>query len=80
MSNNGPDIELPLTHEQATFLLKNMIANTRLCLKLIISIADEDIELEEKQIKAQKIVNIQEKYRDIMQLLHKAGAKQPDDE
>lgn len=80
MSNNPPDIELPLTHKQAAFLLKNCIANHRFCLAMIISLADENISIEHKQAKAIPIVAMQEKFIEIMKLLRKYGAQEPDDE
>lgn len=79
MSNNPPDIELPLTHEQATFLLKNCISNNKLCLAMIMSLADDPISIEQKQAKAAPIAALQDKFREIMELLRKVGAKEPED-
>lgn len=78
--NNPPDVVLNLTHEQATFMLKNCIANSKLCLALIMGLADENISIEHKQAKAAPIVAMQERFRDIMKLLRDAGAKEPDDD
>lgn len=79
-SNNPPDVELQLTHEQATFMLKNCLANNRLCLALIMGLASEPISREHKQAKAAPIVAMQERFTAIMKLLRAAGAQEPDDD
>jgi hypothetical protein len=78
-TNNPPDVTLELTHEQATFMLENCLANNRMCLALVMSIADEDLTQGEKMEKAQKITDMQDKFRDIMKLLRRAGAREKED-
>jgi hypothetical protein len=78
-TNNPPDILLELTHEQATFMLENCLANNRLCVALILSYAEEDIDIELKRAKAEKITVMQNKFRDIMTLLRKAGAREKEE-
>lgn len=79
MSNKPPDIELGLTHEQATFLLETCDANIRLGFSLVMSIADERITQEEKMAKAEKYENLRKKYVEIQRLLRKAGAREKED-
>ena len=78
-SNNAPDVVLELRHEQATFLLENVLANKRLCFALIMSIADEKISIEEKQQKAAKFDAINKQYTELMLALRKAGAKEKEE-
>jgi hypothetical protein len=75
-TNNPPDVLLELTHEQATFMLENCLANKRLCLAMVMGIADEKISIEDKQKKAEKIVEMQEKFTELMQQLRRAGARE----
>jgi hypothetical protein len=75
-TNNPPDVLLELTHEQATFMLENCLANRRLCLAMVMGIADEKISIEDKQKKAEKIVEMQEKFTELMQQLRRAGARE----
>lgn len=75
-SNNAPDVLLELTHEEATFLLDNCQANTHLGLKMIMIIGGEKGPLEEKREKAQKYVELNEKFHNITKKLRKAGAKE----
>ena len=79
-SNNPPDVELQLTHRQATFLLENAIANHQLCTAMVVSIASESISQEVKMAKADRIVHIQKRFTEMMQLLRAAGAREPDDD
>lgn len=79
-SNNGPDVVLNLSHEQATFMLENCDANIRLALAMVMGIADDKIAIELKQAKAQKFINLSDKFRDIKRLLQEAGAKENDDD
>lgn len=76
ISNNPPDVELRLTHEQATFMLENCRANRELCLKIIMSIADDEGSVEEKRERADGVVDMNEKFGEIQRLLHAAGAKE----
>lgn len=76
MSNNPPDVILELTHEQATHLLESGLANVRLGFAMVMALADEDITIEKKQVKAQKIEDIREKFSEINRLLRRAGAKE----
>ena len=76
MSNNGPDVELPLTHEQATFLLETCEAYIRLGFALVMSIADEKISQEEKVAKADKYEDLRKKYLEIQKLLRGAGVRE----
>jgi hypothetical protein len=78
--NRPPDVVLSLTHEQATFMLENCLANNRLCLAMIMSIADEDIPHEDKYARAQRITALQDQFRAIMTLLREAGAKEKEDD
>jgi hypothetical protein len=78
-TNNPPDVLLELTHEQATFMLENCLANNRMCLALIMSIADDDLTRDEKMKKAQKITEMQDKFREIMKLLRRAGAREKEE-
>lgn len=79
ISNNPPDVLLELTHEQATFMLENCLANNRLCVALIMGYAEENITIEEKYEKSKKITAIQDQFREIMALLRRAGAREKDD-
>ncbi len=76
---NSPDVILELTHEQATFLLENCHANRHLGLKMIMAIADDKGTMEEKRERAQKFIELNDKFGDIMKLLHKAGAREKED-
>jgi len=80
LSNNPPDIVLNLTHEQASFVVENCDANTRMCLAMIMGIEDEKIPLELKREKAEKIVAMQKKFNEIRDLLFKAGAKRKEED
>lgn len=79
MSNRPPDVELGLTHEQATFLLETCDANVRLAFALVMSIADEKITQEEKMAKAEKYEDLRRRYSEIMRLLRKAGAREKEE-
>lgn len=78
-SNNPPDVVLELTHELATFLLENCHANRRLGLAMIMAIGEENMPVEEKRVKAQKFVELNEQFGKIMYQLRKAGAREKDD-
>ena len=78
--NRPPDVVLNLTHEQATFMLKNCLANSALCMKLIMSLAELGMSIEQKQAKAAPIEAMQDRFRDVMKLLRDAGAQEPDDD
>lgn len=80
LSNDPPDVVLNLTHEQATFMLKNMLANHRLCTKLILGLADLDMPIDQKPAKAAPISAMQDRFTEIMRLLRAAGAKEPDED
>lgn len=80
LSNDPPDVVLELTHEQATFMLENCLANRRLCLSLIMSLAEEKISLEEKREKSEKIVELNEQFGTIMALLRRAGTREKETE
>jgi len=80
MSNRPPDIELGLTHAQATFLLENCLANRHLAMAMIMSIGDEKISVEEKRAKAKNYVELNEQFGEIMKLLMRAGAKRKDED
>lgn len=79
ISNNAPDVELRLTHEQATFLLENCRANRELGLKIIMSIADDDGSLEDKRERAERVVEMNEKFGELQRLLRDAGAREKED-
>lgn len=79
IGKNSPDVILELTNEQATFLLENCSANTRLCLQLIVSIADEKGTLENKRKRSEPIVEMSEKFNEIRKLLRKSGAMEKED-
>jgi len=78
--NRPPDVVLNLTHEQATFMLKNCLANSALCMKLVMSLAELDIPIEQKQAKAAPIAAMQDRFREIMTALRAAGAQEPEDD
>ena len=78
-SNNPPDVILELTHEQATFLLESGLANMRMGMAMVLSIADEKITQEEKQKKAEKIEDMRKKFSEINRLLRRAGAREKED-
>lgn len=80
LSNNPPDVVLNLTHGQATFMLENCIANRHLALKMIMLIGEEKVSVEEKQRRAEKFVRLNDEFGEIMKLLHKAGAKNKDED
>jgi hypothetical protein len=79
-SNNPPDVVLELTHEQATFMLENCLANKRLIMAMILSIAKEKSSIEEKREKSEKIARMNEEFSAIMELLRRAGAREKEDE
>lgn len=78
-SNNPPDVILNLTHEQATFLLESGLANVRLGFAMVMALANEDTPMEIKQVKAEKIENMREKFSEINRLLRRAGAREKDE-
>lgn len=78
-TNNPPDIELRLTHEQGTFLLENCDANIRLGFAIVMSIADEPITQEEKMAKAEKYEELRKQFSAIQKLLRDAGAREKED-
>jgi hypothetical protein len=72
--NNPPDVELGLTHEQATFLMETCEANIRLGFAIVLSIANEKLSTEEKAAKAEKFETLRKQYSEIRNLLRDAGA------
>lgn len=78
-SNNPPDVELRLTHAQATFVLENCDANRRLCLGLIMLVGEEDGSPEEKRERAEPYVRLNEQFGEIRKLLRDAGAREKED-
>lgn len=78
-SNNPPDVILELTHEQATFLLDNAIANRRLCMQFIMQIAEHSKDIDDARKRSEKFVDMNEKFGDIMSLLRRAGAREKED-
>lgn len=61
-------------------MLENCIANRRLAMQMIMQIGDEKCSLAEKRRRAQKFVELNEQFGEIMKLLQKAGAKMKDEE
>jgi hypothetical protein len=78
-SNDPPDVELRLTHAQATFLLNNCDANIRLGFAIVMSIADEKITQEEKMAKAEKYEELRKQFLAIQKLLRDAGAREKEE-
>jgi len=78
-TNNPPDVTLDLTHEQATFMLENCLANKRLCLAMIMGIAEEKISLDDKRKKAEKYDELNNKFGEIMHKLRRAGAREKEE-
>lgn len=78
-SNNPPDVVLELTHEQATFMVENCVANMNLCLTMIMQIGREDSEIDEKRAMARPYVELNEKFVVLLQKLREAGAKEKED-
>lgn len=60
-------------------MLDNCQANISLSLAMVMSIADENCSIEEKQIRAAKFVRLSDQFRDVMKLLRKAGAQEKED-
>lgn len=78
-TNNPPDVTIDLTHEQATFLLDNCLANKRLAMSVIIDISnDKKLNRDQMIKKSQAAVKLNEQFTDIMQLLRRAGAREPE--
>lgn len=79
LSNNPPDVVLNLTHEQATFVLENCIANRHLALRMIMAIGEDKVDVDEKRRRAEKFVRLNDQFGEIMKLLQHAGAKMRDE-
>lgn len=79
-TNNPPDIELRLTHEQGAFLLENCDSNVRMGSALIMSMADDPSLTQMQKIeRADKIESMRKKFTEIMKLLRDAGAREKED-
>jgi hypothetical protein len=78
--NNPPDVILNLTHEQATFMLENCLANRHLALNVIMSVSSEKISREEAIKSTEKFVKLNEQFGEIMVLLRRAGAREKEEE
>jgi hypothetical protein len=70
MSNNPPDIELPLTHEEASLLLRHCESNVGQGLAILQEMKDT---MPEDGLR--KIADMIDGYSTIMKKLRKAGAK-----
>lgn len=79
-SNNPPDLELRLTHEQGTFMLENCDSNIRMGFALIMSMADDpSLTREQKMERADKVESMRKKFSELQKLLRDAGAREKEE-